>query len=159
MVGNGAGGTKFSIDIGFPIRYAFAAARRRARPLIRSTSTAPTSITCCRSRPTPTPWTLGNEIYTTTYSRIPNGVKPDSTFSGGPLNPIPQLSIVAYAQLRSPTSIRRHNFQVPVTLRIEGSLSHQLDIGLEFTLLNIKPPDPESRIDNCYISAFAQARY
>ncbi len=160
----GAGGTKFSIDIGFPIRYAFkpqfAVVLGQSLISIDFNGTNIDHVLPIQTD-TGTMDALGNEIYTTTYSRIPNGVKPDLNLSGGlAFNPIPQLSIVAYAQLKiADFDTSADNFQVPVTLRIEGSLSHQLDIGLEFTLLNIKPPDPESPIDNRYISAFAQARY
>ena len=49
-------------------------------------------------------------------------------------------------------------FQVPVTLRVEASPNQQLDFGLAFTLLNVKPPDPQSPIDNRFVSAYVQAR-
>ena len=50
------------------------------------------------------------------------------------------------------------NFQIPVTARVEFSPNHKLDFGLEFTLLNVKPPQPQSPIDNRFLSLFMQAR-
>ena len=49
-------------------------------------------------------------------------------------------------------------FQVPVTGRIEFSPNQKFDIGLEFTLLNVKPPEGQSPIDNRFIALFAQTR-
>jgi hypothetical protein len=46
-----------------------------------------------------------------------------------------------------------------VTLQIEGSVSHQFDIGAQFTLLNVIPPDPQSPIDQRYLAAYVQARF
>jgi len=46
-----------------------------------------------------------------------------------------------------------------VTARVEFSPKQTFDIGLEFTLLNVKPPDPQTAIDNRFLSAYVQARY
>ena len=65
-----------------------------------------------------------------------------------------------FAQLRIPDfDTSAGQFIVPVTARVEASPTQKLDFGLEFTLLNVKPPDGQSPIDNRYLSFFAQARY
>jgi hypothetical protein len=45
-----------------------------------------------------------------------------------------------------------------VTGRVEFSPNQKFDVGLEFTLLNVKPPQPQSPIDNRFLSLFVQAR-
>lgn len=102
-----------------------------------------------------------NEIYRTEYNGVPNGAKPDLNLSAGlAANPIPQLSIVAFAAFKIPDfDTSAGNFQIPVTLRVEASANQQLDFGLEFTLINVIPPDPQSPVDNRYLSAFVQARF
>jgi hypothetical protein len=90
-----------------------------------------------------------------------NKVTPDLNPSIGiATNPIPQLSLVALAQLRIPDfDTSAGNFQVPVTGRVEFSPSQKLDVGLEFTLLNVKPPEGQSPIDNRFLSLFVQSRF
>ena len=90
-----------------------------------------------------------------------NGAKPDFNPSiGVAFNPIAALSVVVQAQLRIPDfDTSAGNFQVPVTGRVEFSPNQQFDVGLEFTLVNVKPPDPQSPIDNRFLSLFAQARF
>ena len=160
----GRAGTKFSIDLGMPLRYAFKpqVAMILGQKII-SIDFNGTDVdhVLLNQVDTMTQDMMGNEIYTFNQVRVPNGVKPDLDLSGGlAFNPIPQLSIVAYAELKiADFDTSADNFQVPVTLQIEGSLSHQLDIGLQFTLLNVIPPDPQSPIDNRYISAYVQARF
>ena len=70
-----------------------------------------------------------------------------------------RLSVVALAQLRIPdfdTSAK--SLQVPLTARVEFSPNRQFDIGLEFTLLNVKPVDPQKPFDARFLSLFAQFR-
>ncbi len=90
-----------------------------------------------------------------------NGAKPDLNPSVGvALNPVPQLSVVLYGQLRIPDfDTAAGAFQVPVTLRVEASPNQKFDFGLEFTLLNLLPPDPQSPIDNRFLNLFVQARF
>ena len=90
-----------------------------------------------------------------------NGAKPDLNPSLGiATNPVPQLSLVVFAQLRVPDfDTSAGAFQIPVTGRVEFSPSQKLDIGLEFTLLNVKPPDGQSPIDNRFLSLFVQSRF
>jgi hypothetical protein len=92
---------------------------------------------------------------------IENGAKPDLNPSLGiAANPVPPLSVVIFGQLRIPDfDTSAGNFQIPVTARVEFSPNQKFDIGLEFTLLNVKPPDPQSPIDNRFLSAFVQARF
>ena len=90
-----------------------------------------------------------------------NKVTPDLLPSVGvATNPIPQLSLVVFAQLRIVDfNTDAGNFRVPVTGRVEFSPNQKLDIGLEFTLLNIKPPDPQKPFDNRFLSLFVQSRF
>ncbi|HEY6035181.1 MAG TPA: hypothetical protein VIV58_12995 [Kofleriaceae bacterium] len=158
------GGTKVSIDIGFPLRYAF----KPQVALVLGQSILSIDFNSVDqdhfiTQAVPVLDGMGNPTGASTYKKLPvaNGAKPDLNLSAGiALNPIPQLSVVAYAALKiADFDTSADNFQVPVTLRIEGALSRQLDLGFEFSLLNIKPPAPQSPIDARYISAFAQARY
>ena len=72
----------------------------------------------------------------------------------------PFMSVVVFGQLRIPDfDTSAGNFQIPVTARVEFTPAPKLDLGLEFVLLNVKPPDPQSPIDNRYLSMFMQARY
>ncbi len=157
------GGNKFSIDIGFPFRYAF---RPEIAVVLLQTLISidfnGTSLdhVIPQQNTTTDPITM-NDITTTQYIGVGNGIKPDLNLSAGiAANPIPQLSIVAFAAFKIPDfDTSAGNFQIPVTLRIEASASQQVDFGLEFTLLNVIPPDPQSPIDNRYLSAFVQARF
>ena len=51
------------------------------------------------------------------------------------------------------------NSMRPVTGRVQYSTSQKLDIGLEFTLLNVKPPSGQSPIDNRFLALFVQSRF
>jgi hypothetical protein len=130
-----AGDIKFSVDLGFPFRYAI-------KPEIAIIA-------------------LQTLMSIDFNAASGNGAKPDLNPSLGiATNPIPQLSLVAFAQLRIPDfDTSAGNFQVPVTGRVEFSPSQKLDIGLEFVLLNVKPPEGQSPIDNRFISLFLQSRF
>ena len=68
-------------------------------------------------------------------------------------------TVVIFGQLRIPDfDTSAGNFQIPVTARVEFSPSQKFDIGLEFTLLNIKPV-MGSPIDNRFIALFIQSRF
>ena len=155
-----AGGTKFSIDLGFPFRYAIRpeVAIVALQTLISIDFNA-VALDHASVVPVDPPPAAGQP--TTTFTRTGNSAKPDLNPSIGlATNPIPQLSVVIYAQLRIPDfDTSAGQFQVPVTARVEASPTQQLDFGLEFTLLNVKPPDGQSPIDNRYLSLFMQARY
>ncbi len=154
-----AGNTKFSIDLGFPFRYSIkpeiAIIALQTLISIDFNAVALDHATVETIQPV----VMGQP---TTRSRpTGNSAKPDLNPSIGiATNPIPQLSVVIYAQLRIPDfDTSAGQFVVPVTARVEASPSQKLDFGLEFTLLNVKPPDGQSPIDNRYLSLFAQARY
>ena len=166
-----AGGTQFSIDLGFPFRYPFTPqiavvalqtlisidfnGSTRGDPMNRPMG-APVYCSGVGTDPT-TMMPLAADP----NNCIENGAKPDLNPSlGFATNPIPQLSVVVFGQLRIPDfDTSAGNFRVPVTARVEFSPTQKFDIGLEFTLLNIKPPDPQSPIDNRFLSLFSQARF
>jgi hypothetical protein len=169
-----ASGMQFSIDLGFPFRYSFTpeiaivalqtlisidfnGAQRGTDADIDNATKANHPLLCA----TPDPAMDGANIAAHAAACVENGAKPDLNPSIGiATNPIPPLSVVIFAQLRIPDfDTSTGNFQVPVTGRVEFSPNKQFDIGLEFTLLNVKPPDPQSPIDNRFLSLFAQARF
>jgi hypothetical protein len=153
-----AGDIKFSVDLGFPFRYAikpeiaivalqtlisidFNSANRdyvQVSPIMGAVPPAPVTMTTIKG----------------------NGAKPDLNPSLGiATNPIPQLSVVVFGQFRVPDfDTSAGAFQVPVTARVEVSPNQKFDIGLEFTLLNVMPPQGQSPIDNRFISLFIQSR-
>ncbi len=153
------GDMQFSIDIGFPFRYAI---RPEVAIVALQTlmsidfNSAATDHVIFNPVANPMPGQA-----TITPQNIGNGAKPDLKPSIGlAANPIPQLSVVVFAQLRIPDfDTQAGAFQVPVTGRVEASPNQKLDFGLEFTLLNVKPPDGQSPIDNRFLSLFMQARY
>jgi hypothetical protein len=154
-----AGGTKFSLDLGFPFRYAI---KPEIAIVALQTLMSIDFNEVSRDNVTITPVMNPQAGQPTVQSTIKgNGAKPDLNPSIGiATNPIPQLSIVAFAQLRIPDfDTSAGAFQVPVTARVEVSPNQKFDIGLEFTLLNVKPPEGQSPIDNRFISLFVQSRF
>lgn len=130
-----AGKSQFSLDLGFPFRYDI-------KPEI--------AIIALQT------------LMSINFNAVAgNKATPDLLPSVGvATNPIPQLSLVVFAQLRVVDfNTDAGNFQVPVTGRVEFSPNQQLDIGLEFTLLNIKPPEPQKPFDNRFLSLFVQSRF
>lgn len=153
-----AGGTKFSIDLGFPFRYAIkpeiaiVALQTLMSIDFNSVDKDFVQVTPIEGATPPMP---------TTQTTIKgNGAKPDLNPSVGiATNPISALSVVLFAQLRIPDfDTSAGAFQVPVTGRIEFSPNQKFDIGLEFTLLNVKPPEGQSPIDNRFLTLFLQTR-
>lgn len=97
-----------------------------------------------------------------------DGVKPDLAPSLGiASNPIPQLSLVLFAQLQIRDFDTTNQFTIPATARIQFSPNQKFDIGLEFKFLNLKPLDPDgegpaespSPIDQRFMNMYVQARY
>jgi hypothetical protein len=133
-------GPQFSVDIGFPFRYAI-------KPEI-----AIIALQTLMSIDFNAGKLGGVEI---------NKIKPDLNPSIGiATNPIPALSLVVFGQLRIPDfDTAAGKFAVPVTGRVEFSPSQKFDIGLEFTLLNVKPPEGQSPIDNRFLNLFIQSRF
>jgi len=159
----GAGNTKFSIDLGFPFRYSI---KPEIAIIALQTLMSIDFNSANRDHTIPGPGimgtdSMGNAITIPNNVAAPNGAKPDLKPSIGiALNPVAALSVVVFAQLIIPDfDTSAGAFQVPLTGRVEFSPSQQLDIGLEFVLLNVKPPDPQSPIDNRFLSLFVQARY
>jgi hypothetical protein len=133
-------GPQFSVDLGFPFRYAI-------KPEIAIVALQ-TLISFDFNA-----GKLGDtEI---------NKIKPDLNPSVGiATNPIPPLSLVIFGQLRIlDFDTSAANFQIPVTARVEFSPSQKLDIGLEFTLLNVKPPEGQNALDNRFLNLFVQSRF
>jgi hypothetical protein len=153
------GGTKFSIDVGFPFRYAI---KPEIAIVALQTLMSIDFNSVKRDYATVVPFMDPvSGIKTQKVTLKGNGAKPDLNPSIGiATNPIPPLSIVLYAQLRIPDfDTEAGAFQVPVTGRIEFSPNQKFDVGLEFTLLNVKPPEGQSPIDNRYLALFAQSRF
>jgi hypothetical protein len=150
-----AGGTKFSLDLGLPFRYAIkpeiAIVALQTLMSIDFNGVSQDHV-ILQTDPT---------TMMTTPKAVGNGAKPDLNPSIGiATNPLPPLSVVVYAQLRIPDfDTSAGAFQVPVTGRVEFSPNQKLDIGLEFTLLNVKPPEGQSPIDNRFLSFFMQSRF
>lgn len=166
----GRAGTKFSIDLGMPFRYAFkpqVALVLGQKIISIDFNSTDIDHTLVDIQPlvdgmgNPITDNSGNQANSYVQEKVPNGAKPDLDLSGGlAFNPIPQLSILAYAELKiADFDTSANNFQVPVTLQIEGSLSHQLDLGLQFTLNNVIPPAPQSPIDQRYLTFYGQYRF
>ena len=158
-----AGGTKFSVDLGFPFRYAI----KPEIAIVALQTLISIDFNSVDKDHVLTSQEMGTNPVTMmpfTFQRntpVGNGAKPDLNPSLGiATNPIPQLSLVIYGQLRIPDfDTSAGAFQIPVTARIEASPNQKFDIGLEFTLLNVKPPDGQSPIDNRFLSAFVQGRF
>lgn len=158
-----SGGIKFGLDIGFPFRYAI-------RPEIAIVALQTLMTIDFNSVDQDYVTVVNNEAFDPEMpdSGIPplrsqvtgNGAKPDLNPSVGiATNPIAPVSIVLFGQLRIPDfDTSAGAFQIPVTGRVQFSPNQKLDIGMEFTLLNVKPPDGQSPIDNRYLSLFIQSR-
>jgi hypothetical protein len=161
-----AGGTKFSIELGFPFRYAIkpeiAIVALQTLMTIDFNSVSKDHVIASQKQIMGTD-PMGNPTMSTVTVNTPvgNGAKPDLNPSVGiATNPIPPLSVVIYAQLRIPDfDTSAGAFQVPVTGRIEFSPNQKFDLGLEFTLLNVKPPEGQSPIDNRFLALFLQSRF
>jgi hypothetical protein len=158
-----AGDMQFSLDIGFPFRYAI---KPEIAIVALQTLMSIDFNGVDRDHVISTPsnqvdGVTGVEAPVIRNIAAPNGAKPDLKPSIGiATNPIPPLSIVVFAQLRIPDfDTSAGAFQVPVTGRIEFTPNQKFDIGLEFTLLNVKPPEGQSPIDNRFIALFAQSRF
>jgi hypothetical protein len=132
---------QFSVDLGFPFRYAI----KPEIAIIALQTLISFDFNAGEDE-------AGNEI---------NQIKPDLNPSVGiATNPIPALSLVVFGQLRVlDFDTSAENFQIPVTGRVEFSPNRKLDIGLEFTLLNVKPPEGQSPIDNRFLNIFVQSRF
>ncbi len=153
-----SGDIRFSVDLGFPFRYAI-------RPEIAIVALQ--TLMSIDFNPVGSDFVVFEEFEdaegNTRLRAIPTGnkVTPDLKPSIGiATNPHPAFNLTIFAQLRVPDfDTEAGAFQIPVTGRVSVSPSQKFDIGLEFTLLNVKPPDGQSPIDNRYLSIFAQSRF
>lgn len=148
-----AGDTKFSVDIGFPFRYV-------ARPEIaivalQTLMSIDFNATDCFDDG------MGDEV-------CANEAKPDLNPSIGVItNPIAPLSVVLFATAQITDFDFTNKLVVPATARVQFSPNQKLDVGLEFTLLNIKPSDPDddgpleakSPFDDRFLTLFVQSRF
>lgn len=125
-----AGKTEVAVDLGFPFRYA-------AKPEIAI-------------------------VALDTLMTINFDSKPDLTPSLGiATNPIPAVSIVVFAKLIIPEfDTEADNFVVPATGRVQFSPSQKLDLGAEFTFLNLKPPEATGKkfFDDRFLTLYAAFR-
>ena len=154
-----AGGTQFSIDLGFPFRYAIKPeVAIVALQTLMSIDFNAVAVDHVNVLPVANAMPGQPAVMTVITG---NSAKPDLKPSIGiATNPVPPLPVVIYAQLKIPDfDTAAGAFQVPLTGRVEFSPSQKFDIGLEFTLLNVKPPQGQSPIDNRFLSLFMQARY
>lgn len=154
-----AGDMQFSLDLGFPFRYAFTpqiaiVALQTFMKIDFNEATRDHVVVSSTMDPT-------SGMTTTTSTIAKNGAKPDLIPSLGlATNPIPQLAVEVFGQFIVPDfDTSAGAFQVPVTLNVQASPTQKLDIGLAFTLLNVMPPEGQSPIDNRFVSAYVQARY
>lgn len=165
-------GTQFSIDLGFPFRYAATpqVAIVALETLISidfngikrgNGGDAPGLLESCFAVPDGVNMVDPNNC-------TEDGAKPDLAPSLGiASNPIPQLSLVLFAQLQIRDFDTTNQFTIPATARVQFSPNQKFDIGLEFKLLNMKPLDPDgegpaeapSPVDQRFMSMFMQARY
>src|SRR5205823_4658529 len=137
--------TQFSLDLGFPFRYAI---KPEIAIVALQTLMSIDFNSVGKDHVIATPTTMTDPKTMMDFTQVVNtpvgnGVKPDLKPSIGiATNPIPPLSVVIFAQLRIPDfDTSAGAFQVPVTGRIEFSPSQKFDIGLQFILLNVKPPE------------------
>lgn len=154
-----SGETQFSIDLGFPFRYAFTPqiaiiALQTFMKLDFNGVSRDHVVVSSATDPT-------TGMMTTKSVVAGNSAKPDLIPSVGvATNPIPQLAVEVFGQFIVPDfDTSAGAFQVPVTLNVQASPTQKLDIGLAFTLLNVMPPEGQSPIDNRFVSAYVQARY
>ncbi len=131
-----SGDIKLAVDIGFPFRYV-------ARPEVAIVALA----------------SVMSVDFNATES---NKIKPDLNPSLGIVtNPIPPVSLLVQATLQVVDFDFTNNLVVPATIRIQFSPTRQIDIGGEFTLLNIKPKSDSGvgAFDNRFLSLFFAARF
>jgi hypothetical protein len=141
------GDTKFSIDLGFPFRYA-------ARPEIaiialNTLMSIDLNSTDCADDG------MGNEV-------CANEAKPDLNPSVGLItNPIEPVSVVVFATAQIVDFDFTNKLTVPATIRVQFSPSQKLDIGAEFTLLNVKPAEGSDKgpFDDRFLTLFAASRF
>jgi hypothetical protein len=125
-----AGDIKAGVDIGFPFRYA-------AKPEIAIIAL--------------------DTLMTVDFDSKPD-LKPSLGISTNPIEPV---SVVVFAQLVIPDfDTDAADFAVPATARVQFSPSKKLDLGAEFTFLNLKPAEDSGKkfYDDRFLTLFAAFR-
>ena len=145
-----SGDIKAAVDIGFPFRYV-------ARPEVAIVALASVMSVDFNSTDCFDPDGMTGPV----KEECQNEVKPDLNPSLGIVtNPIAPVSLVVQAQLQVVDFDFTNNLKVPASIRIQFSPTRQIDIGGEFTLLNIKPKEGEGgAFDNRFLSLFVAARF
>ncbi len=144
-----AGKVKASIDVGFPFRYV-------AKPEIAIVALDTLISFDLNSAQVDGPPDMNGDP-----TKVGNGIKPDLNPSLGiSTNPIPALSVVIFAQLQIiDFDTSAANFTVPATARVQFSPSQKLDLGAEFTFLNVKPPEGQKFYDQRFLTFYVQSRF
>lgn len=165
---------QFSVDLGFPFRYA-ATPQVAIVALETLISFDFNSVKRGNGKGDPTMnlescFAVPDGVKTVDQNNCTeDGIKPDLAPSLGiASNPIPQLSLVLFAQLQIRDFDTTNQFTIPATARVQFSPNQKFDIGLEFKFLNLKPIDPDgdagpaeapSPIDQRFMNMYVQARY
>jgi hypothetical protein len=141
------GDTKFALDLGFPFRYV-------ARPEIAIIALNTLMSIDFNGKEVKTDDGMGGTITSG------NGAKPDLNPSLGiATNPVPPLSVVIFATLQVVDFDFTNRLTVPATARIQFSPNRKFDLGLEFTFLNMKPPEGQKFYDNRFLTLFLASRF
>jgi hypothetical protein len=147
------GATKFSIDIGFPFRYV-------ARPEIAIIALN-TLMSIDFNGDAKETTTIDPETMMEVTTKTGNGAKPDLNPSLGiASNPVAPLSVVLFATLQVVDFDFTNKLKVPATARIQFSPNRKLDLGLEFTFLNLKPDEASGKkfYDDRFLTLFLAGR-
>ncbi len=145
------GATKFSIDIGFPFRYV-------ARPEVAII--ALNTLMSIDFNGDAKETSMDDGMGGTITIKTGNGVKPDLNPSLGiATNPVAPLSVVLFATLQVVDFDFTNKLTVPATARVQFSPNRKLDLGLEFTFLNMKPTDDSKKFyDDRFLTLFLAGR-
>lgn len=144
------GATKLSVDIGFPFRYV-------ARPEIAII--ALNTLMSIDFNGDAKEMTIDDGMGNITTIKTGNGAKPDLNPSLGiATNPVAPLSVVIFATLQVVDFDFTNKLSVPATARIQFSPNRKLDLGLEFTFLNLKPPEGKKFYDDRFLTLFLAGR-
>jgi hypothetical protein len=67
--------------------------------------------------------------------------------------------VVMFATLQVVDFDFTNKLTVPATARVQFSPNQKLDLGLEFTFLNMKPPEGAKFYDNRFLTLFLASRF
>jgi hypothetical protein len=144
------GAVKFSIDIGFPFRYV-------ARPEIAII--ALNTLMSIDFNGDAKETTMDDGMGGTITTKTGNGAKPDLNPSLGiATNPVAPLSVVLFATLQVIDFDFTDKLKVPATARVQYSPNRKLDLGLEFTFLNMKPEEGKKFYEDRFLTLFLAGR-